>query len=247
MLFLQQVRSFDVSRAIGRSQLFQDMHAVDRTPGPIAARGRGASHHLYQLEYHMKITMKSRLLTPSVAAAAVLAFWLTGAQLVRAEEALAPPGQDMVLVPMKVVETLEQRVLFLEETVAALTESWQHIDTHRLCVSDESSETCITKSQLDYLLARLSQAEAGQPAVSQPPAASQPAASQQASAATDTPTQAVEIAATSPQPATAVGESSPRDEEPEITATVKPAITGAALLSYPKVEIYEDPDAQTDN
>jgi hypothetical protein len=189
---------------------------------------------LYQLEYHMKITMKSRLLRPSVAAAAVLAFWFTGAQVARAEEVLAPPAQDMILVSAKVVETLEQRVIFLEETVAALTESWQHIDTHRLCVSDDSAETCISKSQLDFLLARLGQAAAGQPAVSQQANAS----------ATDASAQPVEIAAASPQPTTAVEENAPRDQEPEITGTVTAATTGAAVLSLPKVEIYEDPDAR---
>ena len=88
----------------------------------------------------MKITLKSRFRRPSVAAAAILAFWFVGGGVGRAEEILAPPGQDMVLVPVKVVETLEQRVIFLEETVAALTESWQHIDTHRLCVSGDSAD-----------------------------------------------------------------------------------------------------------
>lgn len=187
----------------------------------------------------MKITMKSRLLRPSVAAAAVLAFCFMGAQVVRAEEALAPPAQEMVLVPAKVVETLEQRVIFLEETVAALTESWQHIETHRLCVSDDSSETCISKAQLDIILARLAQADAGQAA-----------GSQQANvSATDAsaPAQPVEIAAALPQPTAAVEENSPRDQDPESTGMVKPAVTGAAVLTYPKVEIYEDTDARSED
>jgi hypothetical protein len=148
----------------------------------------------------------------------------------------------MVLVPVKVVETLEQRIIFLEETVAALTESWQHIDTHRLCVSDDSAETCITKSQLDVLLARLAQAAAGQPE-----------ASQQASvSATDAPAQPVDIAAASPQPSTVVEENSLRDQDSlrgqdsDVTGVVNPAITDAAVLSYPKVEVYEDPEVRTD-
>jgi hypothetical protein len=43
----------------------------------------------------------------------------------------------------------------LEETVKSLTEAWQHIDTHRVCASDPKgeSETCLTKPQLDALIA----------------------------------------------------------------------------------------------
>jgi hypothetical protein len=208
--------------------------------GPIGARiPAGRLTPLYQLEYHMKITMKSRLRMPSIPAAAAFAFWLAGAPLVQAEEALAPPGQDMVLVPAKVVQTLEQRVIFLEETVAALTESWQHIDTHRLCIFDDSSETCITKPQLDMLLAKLAQAETGPPAPLQHASA----------AATDAPppAQPVEIAAAPSEPATEVGDNSVRDQDSEPTGTLQPAITGAAVLSYPKVEIYEDPVARSDD
>src|SRR6202011_6337714 len=106
------------------------------------------------------------------AAAALLAFWFTygGSQVVRADDAEMPatPGQDMVLVSAKTVEALEQRVIFLEETVAALTESWQHINTHRLCVSDDSgAETCISKPQLDALLIQFAEAKISDPPVAQ--------------------------------------------------------------------------------
>jgi hypothetical protein len=197
----------------------------------------------------MKTTMQSRFARPSaaVATAAVLAFWFTfgGSQVVRAEdpEILAPPGRDMVLVPVKVIDALEQRVLYLEETVAALTESWQHIDTHRLCVSDDSgAETCISKPQLDALLTQFAQARISQPSVLQEANASPPA-------------EPVEIAATtqtlpSSEPTTAAGENLPPDQDPESTGTVKPestgSSTGAAVLSYPKVEIYEEPAAGSD-
>ncbi len=76
----------------------------------------------------MKTMMQSRSagFSAAIAAVAALAFCATlgGSQAVRAQyfEILSPPGQDMVLVPAKAVQTLEQRVIFLEETVAALTE-----------------------------------------------------------------------------------------------------------------------------
>ncbi|HEY2227511.1 MAG TPA: hypothetical protein VGI22_07165 [Xanthobacteraceae bacterium] len=108
----------------------------------------------------MKTRAKSWLVSTSSAfAIALLAFSLTvgGSRAVRANdpETVSYPGQETVLVPVKDLQLLEQRVAYLEESVTALTASWQHIDTHRLCVSDEAgaSETCITKAQLDGLLA----------------------------------------------------------------------------------------------
>ena len=193
----------------------------------------------------MKTTMKSLFVRPSaaVAAAAVLAAWFTfsGSQIGRAEEpeTLSPSGQDMVLMRAKDVHALEQRIAYLEETVAALTESWQHINTHRLCVSDDSgAETCITKAQLDSFLKQSAQAEIGQPTVSQEANASPPA-------------EAVEIVATvqtspSSEPTAAIGQDLAPEQDPETTGTVTSASTGPALLSYPKVEIYEEPVARTD-
>jgi hypothetical protein len=207
---------------------------------------------LYQLEYHMKTPMKARFVGPSAAAAAaVLACWLTfgGSQVVRAgdPDILFPPRQDTASASAIDVQALEQRVIYLEETVAALTESWQHIDTHRLCVSDDSgAETCITKPQLDALLLQSAQAGISRPSV--------PQASASAAAGP------VEIAATRTLPAAgpsaaggeaAGAENVPPDQDPETTGTAKVApagsSTGAAVLSYPKVEIYEEPAARSDN
>jgi hypothetical protein len=172
----------------------------------------------------MKI--RSRLLRTSaaVATAAMLAFWFTfgGAQVVRADDpdTASSPGQEMVLVPAKSIDALEHRVIYLEEAVAALSESWQHINTHRLCVSDDSgAETCITKAQLDSFLNQAPHAEINRPA--SPPAAP------------------IESATTEPllssEPTTIVGENVLPDQEPETTGTVNSAISGAAS------EIEEDP------
>jgi hypothetical protein len=121
----------------------------------------------------MKTRAKSLLVgTSSAFAIALLAFSLMvgGARAVQADdpETVSYPGQETVLVPVKDLQVLEQRVIYLEETVAALSDSWQHINTHKLCVSDEAgaTETCITKAQLDVLLE--SQAKV---ASAEPPAA----------------------------------------------------------------------------
>jgi hypothetical protein len=240
-------------------------------PGPSGAQiPTGRFTPLYQLEYHMKTTMKSPLVRSSaVAAAAALAFWFTfgGAQVVRAEdlETLSPPGQDMILVPAKTVKDLEQRIKYLEETVAALTESWQHIDTHRLCVSDDSgAETCVTKVQLDLVLRQMAQAEISQPAVSQEAKASPPAEPAEIASTTEPllsepveiavgtkslPSEPAGMTETSPssEPTTVVEENVLPDQHPEFTGTVKSASTGAAVLPLPTVEPYEEPAARSDN
>jgi hypothetical protein len=198
----------------------------------------------------MKTTMKSVFVRPSaaIAAAAILGIWFTlgGSQVVRAEDAetLSPPGQDMVLMPVKAVNALEQRVIYLEETVAALTESWQHINTHRLCVSDDSgAETCVTKAQLDILLTQLASAETGQASVSREAKASPPAEPVDVAVTTEPPPPS--------EPTIVVGENVLPDQAPESTGTVSPApagpSSGAAVVSYPKVEIYEEPVARSED
>ena len=188
-------------------------------------------------------TMRSRFLSSSAAfaTAAILAFWFTfGSQVVRADDPTSPPGQDMVLMPEKSVHALEQRIIHLEETVAALTESWQHINTHRLCVSDDSgAETCITKAQLESFLSKEAHAEISQHAVSDEANASPPAAPIESAAATEP--------LASPEPSTIVGENVLPDQEPETTGMVNSALSGAAVVSKPEIEIYEEPAGQNDD
>jgi hypothetical protein len=198
----------------------------------------------------MTTTVKSLLVRPSaaIAAAALLGFLFTfgGSQSARAEdiETVSPPAQDMILVSVKTVNELEQRIVYLEETVEALTQSWQHIETHRLCVSDEGgSQTCITKSQLDFILAKLATAEISQPAAAQEAKAAAPAEPVEAAVTTET--------LPSSEPTAVVGENSLPDQDPVTTGTVTSASTGssagAAVLSYPKVEIYEEPVARIED
>ncbi len=202
----------------------------------------------------MTTPVKSVLLRPSVAAAAaLLAAWFTfgGSQIARAEdpETVSPPAQEMILVPAKDVHALEARVAYLEETVAALTESWQHIDTHRLCVSDDSgAETCISKAQLDRFLSQSAQATISEPTVAQEAKLAPPAEATEA-------TEGVAAAPTSPaaepaaEPATVVSENALPQSEPETTGTVAAAsaIEGETVAPAPKLEVYEEPAAKSED
>jgi hypothetical protein len=189
-------------------------------------------------------SMRSRFFSSSatIATAAILAFWFTfGSQVVRADDpgTLASPGQEMALVPVKNIEALEQRVKYLEKSVAALTESWQHINTHRLCISDDSgAETCITKAQLDSFLSKEAHAEISQPTVSGEASTSPPAAPIESAAIDPLP---------SSEPTAIVGEDALPNQDPEITGTVNSAVSGAAIVSMPEVEIYEEPAGRSDD
>jgi hypothetical protein len=200
---------------------------------------------LYQLEYHMNTSKKSVLVRPSVAVAALLAAWFTlGSQIARAEdpETSSAPAQEMILVPAKDVHALEQRVAYLEETVTALTESWQHIDTHRLCVSDDSgAQTCVTKAQLDVFLSRSAQAQISEPAVSQDAKVAPPA--EPVTMLAQTPPASEPSAA----PATVVGEIVLTEPVPETTGTATSTPDSGELLPLPKLEIYEEPAARSED
>jgi hypothetical protein len=193
----------------------------------------------------MNTSMKSVLVRPSVAAAALLAAWFTlGSQIARAEdpETLSAPAQEMILVPAKDVHALEQRVAYLEETVTALTESWQHIDTHRLCVSDASgAQTCVTKAQLDVFLSQSAQAQIGEPAVSQEAKVAPPAEPIAVVA------QTLPSSEPSAAPATVVGEIVLTEPDPETTGTVTATPDNGEVLPLPKLEVYEEPAARSED
>ena len=126
--------------------------------------------------------------------------------------------------PAKDVHALEARVAYLEETVAALTKSWQHIDTHRLCVSDDSgAETCITKAQLDAFLSQSAHAKISEPTLA---ARGQARPARRSHRSRRSP-EVVAAAPPSPpseppaaEPATVVSENALPQPEPEITGTV---------------------------
>jgi hypothetical protein len=107
----------------------------------------------------MNKRMKALLVSTSSAMAVALvalSFALGGARAVRAEDpaALAVERPDMVLISAAALDRLDQRVSDLEGIVASLTLASQHISTSRLCISGaDGEETCLTKPQLDALLA----------------------------------------------------------------------------------------------
>lgn len=135
-------------------------------------------------EYNMKTSRVSHLASlPIVLAVPVLAFSLTigGSHLVRADQSEMLPHvlRDMVLLPiMNAVQGLEQRLMSIETTVAALAVgiSSPRVSTQQLCIADASgAQTCVTKAHLDALLrieaqAEISQAPAETAAVAAPPA-----------------------------------------------------------------------------
>jgi hypothetical protein len=199
---------------------------------------------LYQLEYHMNTPTKSVLVRPFVAAAVLAAWFALGSQAARAEdpETLSAPAQEMILVPANDVHALEQRVAYLEETVTALTESWQHIETHRLCVSDaRGAQTCITKAQLDVFLSQSAQAQTGEPAVSQEAKVAPPAEPVAIVA------QTLPASEPSAAPATVVGENVPAEPDPETTGTVTSTPGGGEVLPLPKLEGYEEPAVRSED
>jgi len=166
-------------------------------------------------------------------AALVLSSSLAGASAARAEEpqTVILQGQEMALVPLKSIEALEQRIAHLEETVAALTEAWQHIDTHRICATDPrgESETCVTKSQLDALLAAQPPAAqaAAELAAKEAPVAEAPIAEAPTVAA-----QAPTAEAPTPEAAAVIAVAPPPVLEPaESVATVEAAAPPVAVAS----------------
>ena len=181
-------------------------------------------------------------------AALVLSSSLAGASAARAEEpqTIILQGQEMALVPLKSIEALEQRIARLEETVAALTEAWQHIDTHRICATDPrgESETCVTKSQLDALLAAQPPAAqaAAEPATKEAPVAEAPVAEAPLAEAplaeapvAEAPTvaaQAPTAEAPTPEAAAVIAVAPPPVLEPaESVATVEAAAPPVAVAS----------------
>jgi hypothetical protein len=124
----------------------------------------------------MNARMKAFLVsTSSAIAIAILAFPLAlgGARAVRADDPQSLPEAraEMVLVSAKTLKNMEQRISRLEEIVTSLAEA-SPVSPRRLCIADESgAETCLTKLQLDALLAN--QARAVEAAQSATPAAAE--------------------------------------------------------------------------
>jgi hypothetical protein len=165
-----------------------------------------------------------------------LAVSLDGVRSVRAEDTgdLMSSLQEMIVDPiMKTVHGLEQRLTSAEATIGSFAESFtsRRVAAQILCVSDETgAQTCITKAQLDSLLSVVAHAEISQPSVMPTEAKASPS---------EEPIETVIVK--DPAPAGAAEEKSVAEEESEHTGTVQTASTGAAVVSYPEVEVTVEP------
>jgi hypothetical protein len=116
---------------------------------------------------------------------ALVAFSMAfGAPAVRAQsDGSATSWRELTDPVMNAIHDVEARLSSIEASVALFAGSFttHEINTRQLCVSDETgARTCITKAQIDALLARMPQAAAAEPAT---PAAEAPAAVVEAPAA----------------------------------------------------------------
>jgi hypothetical protein len=179
----------------------------------------------------MKTRVNSFLLRTSSAIAIALltlSFAVGGSHAVRADdpESFSLPVQEAVLIPVKDVQALEQRLIYLEEKVATLTEARQHVNTHQLCVSDDDgAETCITKAQLDALL--IGQARATE---ASPPAAIVGEANTLLLAETVTIATTTDNSEPAPN---AVPSDVSKDQEPEQTGALTPIALATELDMIP--------------
>jgi hypothetical protein len=193
---------------------------------------------LYQPEFKMesggisilrRLSCSLSLVVLAVVAALVLAFDFDGPRTVRAEgaEVTRPSLQEVIVGPvMQTIEGLEYRLRSLEADARAFADSFtsRRIAAQTLCVSDESgAQTCITKAQLDLILDRLAHVELSQP----------PVTVIDADTASAEP---VKVTTTNTEPATepTVGLA---DQDAEHTGTAQLAVSGAAVIWTPEVEI----------
>jgi FtsZ-interacting cell division protein ZipA len=201
----------------------------------------------------MKTSVKSALVRHSGALAiALLAFSFSGSHAVRAQdpEVSTPTLSEMVFAPiMKAVEGIEQRLSNIEATWALFKVSFNsdHMVTRQLCIADDSgAQTCITKAQLDIVLATMTHAEAPKPteatvqAAAETPAAEPVIVAEAAvepEIAAQPSAEPVEAAVEEPVQTTNTEqqvEIAPESTEAEHTGSL-PA-PGAALIWYPDVE-----------
>ena len=173
---------------------------------------------------------------------ALLTLSLTfGPSAVRAEpDSPTPSWREMLLDPiMTAVHTLEARLSSLEANIALFAEFFtsQQIATQQLCVYDNTgAQTCITKAQLDAVLASMARAAAAAPANALP------------AAVTEAPATAIEPSVTVTEaPATVIEPSVTVTEAPAVVTEAPAAVTeGKATVIEPSVTVTEAPAMVTE-
>jgi hypothetical protein len=102
---------------------------------------------------------------------ALVAFSMAfGAPAVRAQsDGSATSWRELADPIMNAIHAVEARLASIEASVALFAGSFttRELNTRELCISDETgARTCITKAQLDTLLARMAQSAAAEPTTS---------------------------------------------------------------------------------
>src|SRR5262245_28119228 len=178
---------------------------------------------------------------------ALLALSLTfGPSAVRAEpDSPAPSWREMLLDPIRTaVHTVEARLSRLEASIAlsAGVFTSQQIATQKLCVYDNTGETCITKAQLDAVLASMARAAASAPANAPPAAVTEAPAAVSEPSVTVTEMPAVVTEA----PAAVVVEPSVPETPAVVTAAPAAVTEGKATVVEPSVTVTEAPAVVTE-
>jgi hypothetical protein len=210
---------------------------------PNDAANQTISSTFSSVEYDMKLgsaSLFSRVCCGLSMAVLALAVSLDGSRAVRAEgtdDHLTSSLQELIVAPFtQTVHGLEDRLTRLEAVMDTMAQSFttRSVVAQVLCVSDESgAQTCITKAQLDTLLSGISRAEIHQPSVAVTEAKAVPAPEA-------VETTAAKDASRYPEQSGAVEEKSPVEQEPEHTGTSQTALSGAAIVFTPEVEVTED-------
>jgi hypothetical protein len=183
-----------------------------------------------------------------------------GPSAARAEpDSPAPSWRERLLNPiMTAMHTVEARLSSLEASIALSAGFFtsQHIATQKLCVYDNTGETCITKAQLDAVLTSMARAVAAGP-TNAPPAVTEAPATVIEPSVTPTEAQAVVTeapaavteapAAVTDAPATVIEPSATVTEAPAVVTEAPGAVTeGKATVIEPSVTATEAPAMVTE-
>ncbi|HEY7298872.1 MAG TPA: hypothetical protein VH684_13270 [Xanthobacteraceae bacterium] len=167
-----------------------------------------------------------------------------GAPAVRAQsDENATSWREITLDPiMNAVHAVEARLASMEASMALLADSFatKELKTRQLCVSDETgAQTCITKAQLDLLLAKMAQTAAVEPA---PVAQDREAAIAAPASAVEAPAAAQSDVTAVPAPEASDGDGAPSgiDTTVDETAAAEQA-TGDGISKDDRAAEIEQP------
>jgi hypothetical protein len=200
--------------------------------------------------------MPSSTRLPCLPIALVAISMALGAPVVRAQsDENATSWREITVDPiMNAVHALEARLASMEASMALFAGSFttKELNTRQLCVSDETgAQTCITKAQLDLLLAKMAQAAAVEPAPApqdRAAAIEAPASVIEAPAVAEAPAAAQSDVSAVPAPETPDGDAKPSttvDTTVDETAAADQATDQSASKADRSAEIEQQPAGET--